>query len=56
MANAPYLFKDLHFASNSGQVDGIVEGLAIQGEGTFKFSIEDNKGRVHIIKILNSLY
>jgi hypothetical protein len=40
------------------KVDGIGNGngLAKQGEDTFKFLIRDNKGRVHTIKILNSLY
>ncbi len=56
MANVPHLFEDLHLASNRGQVDGIGKGLEIQGEGTFKFSIKDNNGRVHTINILNSLY
>ncbi len=36
--------------------DGIGKGLAIQGKGTFKFSIKDNEGRVHTIKIPNSHY
>ncbi len=55
MANVPHLFKDLCLASNRGQVDGIGKGLEIQGEGTFKFSIEDDNGRAHTIKIPNSL-
>jgi hypothetical protein len=56
MAKAPCLFEDLNLASNRGQVDGIGDGLDIQGEGTLKFSIEDDEGRVHNIKIPNSLY
>jgi hypothetical protein len=56
MANAPHLFKDHCLASNRGQVDGIGKGLEIQGEGPFKFSIKDKEGKVHIIKIPNSLY
>jgi hypothetical protein len=56
MANSPHLFEDLCLTSNREQVDEISEGLEIQGEGMFKFSIEDNKGRVHTIKIPNSLY
>jgi hypothetical protein len=56
MANAPHVFEDLHLASKRGQVNGIGNGLGIQGEGTFKFSIEDDKRRVHTIKIPNSLY
>jgi hypothetical protein len=39
-----------------GQVDGISNGLDIQGEGTFKFSIKDSKGKVHTIRIPDSLY
>ncbi len=31
-------------------------GLDIQGTGTFKFHIKDNKGGVHLIKIPNSKY
>jgi hypothetical protein len=56
MANALHLFEDLCLASNRGQVDGIGKGLGIQGEGMLKFSIEDNKGKEHTIKIPNSLY
>jgi hypothetical protein len=56
MANVLHLFEYLRLASNRGQVDGIGKGFEIQGEGTFKFSIKDNKGRVHTIIIPNSLY
>jgi hypothetical protein len=34
---------------------GIGRRLDMQGKGIFKFSIKDNKGRVHIIRIPNSL-
>jgi hypothetical protein len=56
MAIAPHLFKDLCLASDRGQVDGIGNGLDIQGEETFKFSIKDDLGRLYTIKIPNSLY
>ena len=55
MANSPHLFDDL-ILSDVGKVDGINEGLAILGKGTFKFNISDDGGRVHRICIPNSLY
>jgi hypothetical protein len=56
MANAPHLFEDLHLNKDKGQVDRINSGLDIAGQGTFKFSITDDKGKSHAIKIPNSLY
>jgi hypothetical protein len=56
MANTPHLFKDLHLDNNKGQVEGINSGLDIAGQGTFKFSITDDDGKSHTIKISNSLY
>jgi hypothetical protein len=50
MANAPHLFEDLQLIDNAGEVNGIGEGLAIKGKGTFKFSIEDDNGKIHTIK------
>ncbi len=55
MANSPHLFDDL-ILSDVGKVDGINDGSAILGKGTFKFIISDNDGRVHRICIPNSLY
>jgi hypothetical protein len=55
MANSPHLFNDL-ILLDVGKVDGINDGLAILGKGTFKFSISNNDGRVHCIRIPNSLY
>ncbi len=55
MANAPHLFEDLHL-NNKGQVDGINSGLNIAGQGIFKFNITNNDGKLHTIKIPNSLY
>jgi hypothetical protein len=39
MANGPHLFKDLQLTDNAGEVKGIGNGLAIEGKGTFKFSL-----------------
>jgi hypothetical protein len=50
MANAPHLFEDLHLDNNKGQVDGINTGLDIAGQGTFKFNITDDDGKIHAIK------
>jgi hypothetical protein len=55
MANSPHLFDNL-VLSDVGKVNEINDGLAILGKGTFKFKIADNNGRVHVIKIPNSLY
>jgi hypothetical protein len=55
MANSPHLFDNL-ILSDVGKVNGINEGLAILGKGTFKFSISDDDGKVHCIRIPNSLY
>jgi hypothetical protein len=56
MTNAPHLIKDLHLINNAGEVNGIGEGLAIKGKGTFVFSLEDDNRKIHTIKIPNSLY
>jgi hypothetical protein len=56
MVNDTHLFKDLRLNKNNGQVSGIAEGLAIKGEGTFKFDITDNDAQRHTIRIKNSLY
>ena len=37
-------------------VGGIQGGLAIRGEGTFVFNIEDDEGKTHTIRIPRSLY
>ena len=54
--NKAHLFKDLRLTKAKGQVSGISDGLAIAGEGTFKFTIKDNEGIQHTIRIINSLY
>jgi hypothetical protein len=56
MANTPHLFEDLQLTDNAGEAKGIGDGLAIEGKGTFKFLLEDNQGKIHTIKIPNSLY
>jgi hypothetical protein len=56
MANARHLFEDLRLDDNKGQVDRINSGLNIAGRGAFKFNITDNHGKVHTIKIPDSLY
>jgi hypothetical protein len=56
MVNSPHLFEDLKLSDSEGEVDGISEGLAIKGTGTFKFVLTDNDGKAHIIRIKNSLY
>jgi hypothetical protein len=55
MVNAPHLFDDLKLGE-VGKVEGIKSGLDIKGIGTFKFKIKDNNGKLHKIKIPNSLY
>ncbi len=51
-------FKDLklHNGGDNSEVEGIKGGLEIKGTGMFKFHIEDDDGKVHLIKIPNSKY
>jgi hypothetical protein len=42
--------------SGKGSVDRITDGLPIKGKGTFKFTIGDDNGRQHNIRIPKSLY
>ena len=56
MATRPEHFDDLILMKKDGIVEGNEGGLAIKGKGTFKFNIEDNHGKVHHIKIPNSVY
>jgi hypothetical protein len=46
MVNDTHLFKDLRLNKNNGQVDGIADGLAIKGKGTFKFDITNDDGKI----------
>jgi hypothetical protein len=41
MANSPHLFEDLKLIK-MGAVEGIKQGLEIEGVGIFKFKIEDD--------------
>jgi len=41
MVNKAHLFENLRLNKDKGQVDGISNGLAIAGEGMFKFNIKD---------------
>ncbi len=54
MVNDTHLFEDLRLNENNGQVSGIVDGLAIKGERTFKFDITNNDRKRHTIKLKNS--
>jgi hypothetical protein len=56
MINSPHLFKNLTLTGNTRKVNRISTGLAIKGEGTFKFSITDDNEQRHMIRIPNSLY
>jgi hypothetical protein len=56
MANSPHLFEDLRLNNDKGKVDGINSGLDIAGQGTFKFNTTNDDGKLHVIKIPNSLY
>jgi hypothetical protein len=55
LGNHPDQLEDLKMHNNP-EVEGIKGGLDIKGSGTFKFHIEDDKGGVHLIEILNSKY
>ncbi len=54
MGEYPDQFDDLVLSKSPNVVQGIEGGLAIEGTGTFKFNIEDNGGRTHLIQIPNS--
>ena len=57
MVNSKHLLEDLTLTPHDKRrVDGINEGLAIAGEGTFRFTITDDNGKRHTIRIPNSLY
>ncbi len=51
-----FKFSNLHLTNNAGEVNEIGNGLTIKGKGIFKFSIKDDNGKIHTIKIPNSLY
>jgi hypothetical protein len=54
MANSPHLFEDLKL-TKMGEVEGIKQGLDIRGIGTFKFKIDNDNGKMHKIKVPNTL-
>jgi hypothetical protein len=56
MANAPHLFEDLRLTPEHRKVDGIGEGLKVVGTGTLVLQIQDDNGKIHAIRIPNSLY
>ena len=55
MVNKAHLFEDLCLNKDTGQVNGISDGLEIAGKGTFRFNIKDDEGKQHTIHIKNSL-
>jgi hypothetical protein len=56
MGNNKRIFENLVLARTAQQVWGISKGLEIKGKGTLVVMINDNNGKPHRIKILNSLY
>jgi len=56
MANREEYFEDLVKVKTASKVGGISSGLEIKGSGTFRFDIEDDDGKIHTIKIPNSLF
>jgi hypothetical protein len=54
MVNA-HLLKDLKLKA-VGEVEGIKQGLDIKGIGIFKLKLGDDNGKMHKIKIPNSLF
>jgi hypothetical protein len=56
MVKSKDLLEDLVLDDHKRRVDGIEGGLEILGRGTFVFSIEDDDGEVHTIRIPNSVY
>ena len=56
MADSPHMFEDLRLTNQEIQVQGIGKGLKVKGMRTFVMRINDDDGKMHKIKILNSLY
>jgi hypothetical protein len=54
--NSPHLLDDLVLSDKGSVDDGITDGLPIKRKGTFKFTIGDDNGRRHNIRIPKSLY
>jgi hypothetical protein len=55
LANERRLFENLR-PFRSGRIGGIEGGLEIKGQGTLVLDVNDDNGKPHQIKILNSLY
>jgi hypothetical protein len=50
MVNSKHLLEDLKLTpQDKCRVDGINNGLAVAGEGTFQFTITDDDGKHHTI-------
>ena len=56
MACEAAYFEDLKPTKTKRKVNGISQGLEIAGTGTFIFDIQDDEGKVHTIRVPNSLY
>ncbi len=56
MSGIKEFFKDLVLRSDLGSCGGISGGLKIAGVGTFILNVQDDDGKEHNIKILNSFY
>jgi len=56
IANSPHLFTDLTLVPQGKQVKGIGAGLSIEDVGTYVMRIQDDNGKLHKIKIPNSLF
>ncbi len=56
MANSPHLFENLRLTDRGTQVQGIGEGLQVEGMRTFVMRINDDDGKTHVVKIPKSLY
>jgi hypothetical protein len=56
MGNDKRLFENLVLACAAQCVGRISKGLAIKGKGTLVIDVNNDTGKPHQIKILNSLY
>jgi hypothetical protein len=56
MANAPHLFENLEVAPQGQHVSRIAAGIEIRGMGTYIMRLQEDQGKMHEIKIPNSLY
>jgi hypothetical protein len=56
MVKSTDLLEDLVLDNHKRRVNGIEGGLEILGRGTFVFNIEDDDGKIHTVRIPNSVY